>query len=207
MRITHSPRWPRGIAFTLVGLLSVFSFVTPSRTASADQSIGPCWWELVRDPASGVYRYKLHCELIEMVDPFHRGGCEVCGFMIDWQQMAGNPEWISRVNHGITDGLVTLGRAAVTQNPTDRTALRQQAMNSFGFAAYHLAGSRLGVAAVGVGNPIQNTFSRQNLPWLTAAAWDIVAGISTLQDGNPTAAAARLDRAYGEISNQQVISG
>lgn len=207
MRITHSPKWLRGIAFTLVGLLSVFTFVTPSRTASADQSSGPCWWETVRDQASGQWHLKLHCPQIQVAVEFPHGGCEICGFMIDWRVLVSDPEWTSRVNQGISDGLVTFGRAAVAQNPTDRAALRQQAMNSFNFAAYHLAGTRLGIAAVGVGNPVLNTFSPRNLTWLTAAARDIVDGVSALQDNNPTAATARLDRAYQEISQQQVISG
>jgi hypothetical protein len=207
MRITHSPRWLRGIAFTLVGLLSVFSFVTPSRTASADQGKGPCWTVWVRDSASGAWHRELRCNFMFVQKQFHHDGCEICGFMIDWRVLVSDPEWITRVDQGIADGLVTLGRAAATQNPADRAALRQQAMNSFGFAAYHLAGTRLDVNAVGAGDPDRNTFSPLNLTWLTAAARDVVAGVSSLQDGNPTAAAAKLDRAYAEISNQQVISG
>jgi len=209
MRISHKPRWLRGIAFTLVGLLSVFSFVTPSREASAGPGHGPCWWVWERSSSSGFWYRHLRCDppllvRLEWVDP----GCIVCGLMIDWRQRIEDPAWLTRINQGIDEGLVDLGQAAFTQNPADRTRLRAAAMNSFGLAAYGLAGTPLGINAVGVGNPQQETFTPRNLPWLGAAAQDVVDGITILQtSGNQAAAAAQFDEAYEEISDQQVISG
>jgi len=198
--------WPRGIAFVLVGLLGLVSFVIPHREASADPHPYPCWWEWVQSSSSGTWHRQLHCEPLQVKKEFlDLGGCPPCGWQIDWKQEIESPDWVTRVNSGIGQGLVNLGRAAFATNPTEQANFRSAALNSFGLAAFNLHGSRLSINAVGVGDPQRNTFAPRQLPWLTAAANNIVGGIQTLQVGGSQAtAAAQLQRAYDQISTEQV---
>lgn len=137
--------------------------------------------------------------------------CPQCGLAVDWLP---DPQQV--VGRQIALGLGDLSNARLAADPVQRAQLRARAFDAFTQAAVY-AGVRPFVGQVGFMDErgVVNA-GPQPVPWLQASAQDIAAGIGFIQlalndwtGGGGAAyrqmAIAKLDEAYAELANAQVI--
>jgi hypothetical protein len=138
----------------------------------------------------------------------------ICGVSLHWRlDYRIYPETGNTINDRISNGLRLLGQAAHTTSPTSRAQWENEAAQSFGAAVRANGGYRFEVDSVGVVQAANQAYQvRRDLPWLTAAAEDVVEGVRLAQQPGPspqpgTAAMAKFKEAYQELSLQTVIDG
>ena len=136
--------------------------------------------------------------------------CPQCGLAVNWLP---DPEEI--VGRQIALGLGDLSSAGRTLDPVQRARLRATAFDEFTQAAQATLGTRPFPAQVGFVDEF-GTVRPQPVPWLQASAQDLSAGVGYIQlalsdwTGAGGAvfrqqAVAKLDEAYAELANAQVI--
>lgn len=136
--------------------------------------------------------------------------CPRCGLAVNWLP---DPQEIMGRQTAL--GLSDLSSAGRTLDPVQRARLRAKAFDEFTQAAQATPGTRPFPAQVGFIDQL-GTVSPRPDPWLQAAAQDIAAGVGYIQlalsdwTGAGGAvfrqqAVAKLDEAYAELANAQVI--
>ncbi|RBQ17905.1 hypothetical protein DP939_21235 [Spongiactinospora rosea] len=102
-------------------------------------------------------------------------------------------------------GLATLHVAAKSSDPATRGPLRQEALGYFKSAARTLGSSVIAVDQVGLFDRENTVLHPQRVPWLSAAAGEVAAGMYDLHVGGgggssgprgPVAAMRHFDEAY-----------
>lgn len=207
-------KWLRGIAFSLVGLLGLVTFVVPAQQAAAS----PVGYICVRVWQPLLHRWIWRCWPIPvLIDWDWKWKCPQCGLAINWREQLGDPDPLSRINETINEGLLDLGHAAFAQDPAEQIKLREAALESFTTAAHTLGRTSLNVGEVGVVNEEKNTFEARQIDFLSAAGQDVADGVTLLQksfgsSGDDAAklreaAAGQFDLAYKALATGTVVKG
>jgi hypothetical protein len=199
MRRVNSGWIRRGLVALATVILAAVTTISVPAPASADPFGGWCFrWngQVICVPVSINWDWQLECPQ--------------CGLAVDWLP---DPQQV--VGRQVAIGLGDLSNARLTADPVQRAQLRARAFDAFTQAAVY-AGVRPFVGQVGFmdeGGVINA--GPQPVPWLQASAQDIAAGIGFIQlalndwTGGGAAyrqlAVAKLDEAYLELANAQVI--
>ncbi len=120
---------------------------------------------------------------------------------------------VKQVNQALFAGLQDLGYAAASTDPAVQTRYRNAALSAFSTAATLTGRGGLRTGQVGYFDAGRGVTVAQNLPWLAAAAQDIVDGVGIVAE-SPTlplpppraaAAMAQFDEAYQELATEKPI--
>jgi len=201
MRRVGSGRMRKGLIALATVILAAVTTISVAAPASADPFGQWCFrWngQKICVPVSINWDWRFQCPQ--------------CGMAVDWLPDPGQV-----VGRQIALGLGDLSNARLAPEP-QRGQLRARAFDEFTQAAVY-AGVRPFVGQVGFMNESGTVNAGpQPVPWLQASAQDIAAGIGYIQlalndwtgGGGAAyrqAAVAKLDEAYAELANAQVIGG
>ena len=146
-------------------------------------------------------------------EELHIIGCTKCWGLLLFYFGDNDP---NPIETDIFAGMSLLGQARYTTDVAIKDRLRTQALAKFEAAARGLHGQALRAGGVGYYDPDtgRKTYTT-SMPWLSAASYDIVDGISKLQRaaGGPSpdpwkqSGMAAVDKAYTELAIKQVVAG
>jgi len=200
MRRDKMGRIHRGLIALGAAALAVVATVGVATPASADSNGQWCF----------KWRGQVICVPVFLNWNWEFGGCPQCGLAVDWLP---DPQEI--VGRQIALGLGDLSNAGRTLDPVQRAQVRARAFDEFTQAAQATLGTRPFPVRVGFIDEL-GTVRPQPVPWLSAAAQDISAGVGYIQlalsdwTGAGGAvyrqqAVAKLDEAYAEVANARTI--